>query len=95
MFFSIATAATAAVVVLTLGIVRKYRERRWGTFENEDPLTGRVYIVTGANCGIGKETTRELVRRDAKVIMACRDIKAAKEAIADIRKNTLSGEMVR
>lgn len=30
-------------------------------------------MVTGANSGIGKETTRELVQMGAKVIMVCRD----------------------
>ncbi|CAH1995560.1 unnamed protein product [Acanthoscelides obtectus] len=35
---------------------------------------GKVAIVTGANTGIGKETTWELARRGAKVYMACRDL---------------------
>lgn len=81
-------------VFLALGILRKYRESKWGKFESTESLTGKVFIITGANSGIGKETVRGLVKRNAKVIMACRDIKSAKKAIIDIRKSTSSGEMV-
>ena len=35
-------------------------------------LENKVFIVTGANSGIGKEAARQLVERSATVIMACR-----------------------
>ncbi len=82
-------------IIVSMGVIRKYRERCWGYFRNYDSLAGKVFIVTGANSGIGKETTRELVQRNAKVIMACRDVNSAKKAAADIRKSTAKGEMVR
>ncbi len=47
-------------------------------------LEGKTALVTGANSGIGLETTAELARRGAHVIMACRDqarTDAAKEEI--------------
>ena len=41
-------------------------------------LQGKVYIVTGANSGVGLETTRQLVSQRAHVVMACRRPDAGK-----------------
>lgn len=43
-------------------------------------LSGNVYVVTGANSGVGLETTRQLVKQGAHVIMACRRPDAGEEA---------------
>ncbi|XP_071453831.1 retinol dehydrogenase 13-like isoform X2 [Hetaerina americana] len=42
-------------------------------FQAPSRADGKVVIITGSNTGIGKETAREMARRGAKVIMACRD----------------------
>ncbi|WP_323170976.1 oxidoreductase [Natrialba sp. PRR66] len=46
---------------------------------------GRTFVVTGANSGLGLETTRELARKGATVIMACRSVERGEEAADDVR----------
>lgn len=47
---------------------------------------GRVVIVTGANIGLGFETTRALAQKGATVVMACRTEEKALKAKAEILK---------
>ena len=48
-------------------------------------LSGRVAVVTGANRGLGREVTRYLAGRGARVVMACRNEADAEAAAADLR----------
>lgn len=45
-------------------------------------LSGRVYIVTGANSGSGFATSKQLAEQGAHVIGACRRVNAGQEAFA-------------
>lgn len=42
-------------------------------------LSGKTYIVTGANSGVGLETSRQLVKQGGHVVMACRRTEAGME----------------
>ena len=57
-------------------------------------LDGKTAIVTGANTGIGKETVVDLVRRGARVIMACRSLKKGEAAKKDVVERTGSNNVI-
>lgn len=52
--------------------------------EDIPDLSGKVIIVTGGNTGIGKETVKALLNKNAKVYMASRSREKAESAIADL-----------
>lgn len=81
-------------VVLIAGFLRKCRQFSWGKCKNNSNLEGRVFIVTGANSGIGKETVKELAKRKATVILACRNVQAAKSTAQEIRNLASGGQLV-
>jgi NAD(P)-dependent dehydrogenase (short-subunit alcohol dehydrogenase family) len=51
-------------------------------------LDGRTFLVTGANTGIGKETTRALAVRGARVFLACRSASGGRAARDEISGQT-------
>lgn len=56
--------------------------------DSEADMSGKVVIITGANTGIGKETARALLKRNAKVILACRSIARGKLAAGELVAST-------
>ncbi|XP_061648012.1 dehydrogenase/reductase SDR family member 12 [Phyllopteryx taeniolatus] len=53
-------------------------------------LTGRAFLITGANSGLGKATAQEIASRGGTVHMVCRDkgrAEAAKQEIMELSKN--------
>lgn len=55
------------------------------TLHDVPDLTGRVAVVTGANGGLGLETSIALAGAGARVVMAVRDQEKATTAVATIR----------
>lgn len=60
----------------------------------EKKLSGRIYIVTGANSGSGFATAKQLAEQGAHVIGACRRIGAGKEAFTDLKNIRGSVEII-
>lgn len=57
---------------------------RW-TINDLPDQSGRTAVITGANAGLGLETTIALARAGATVVMACRNTTSAETAAARIR----------
>lgn len=55
------------------------KEHQKSDSEIQQSIESKVFIVTGANSGIGRETVHELARRRGKVYMACRDLTKCEE----------------
>ncbi|XP_018599410.1 retinol dehydrogenase 14-like [Scleropages formosus] len=49
-------------------------------------MRGKTVIITGANSGIGRATAAELLKLQARVVMACRDRQSAEEAAREMRQ---------
>lgn len=88
-------AAVPVSLFVALGLIRKLRSRSWKKCRNNTQLRGKTYLITGANSGIGLETARALVQRNARVIFACRSIDSARKVINEIREQQpRGGEMI-
>lgn len=57
-------------------------------------LQGKTAIVTGANTGIGYETALDLFQKGAKVYVACRNEEKAMNAIARMKAEGETGELI-
>jgi NAD(P)-dependent dehydrogenase (short-subunit alcohol dehydrogenase family) len=66
---------------------------RWTTADLPD-LHGTRAVVTGANAGLGLETTIGLARAGAQVVMGCRDPGRGEAALARVRAAVPDGQAV-
>lgn len=57
-------------------------------------LTGKIIIITGANSGLGYESSLALARKGATVIMACRSRNKAEQARDEVLKQVPQATLV-
>lgn len=79
-----AAAAAAGLTMYKLIGDNQKNELPWTTNRMPD-LTGKVFIVTGANSGIGYEAAKAFARKRARVVLACRNQEKAKVALQQLK----------
>ncbi|KAG0713258.1 Retinol dehydrogenase 12 [Chionoecetes opilio] len=63
------------VAVVVVGVsLRLWYTYTSGRCTSTRSMAGKTVIITGGTAGIGKETARDLYRRGARVIIACRNL---------------------
>ncbi|XP_050738479.1 uncharacterized protein LOC127009427 [Eriocheir sinensis] len=103
LFSSLPTGASAgsmllevvvAVLVVVLS-VKVYTTVKAGRCTSTRSMEGKTVIITGATAGIGKETARDLLRRGARIIIACRNMEKGARVAGELRADVGSvGEVV-
>lgn len=56
-------------------------------------LTGKIFLITGANSGIGFSTAQQMAQEGATVIMACRSLERGQAAMKKIINSTGSSSV--
>ena len=65
---------------------------KW-TQDDMPDLTGKVVIITGANSGLGLESTKAIAAKGATVVMACRNLRKAEAAKAEVLQQVPSAKL--
>ncbi|XP_017107897.2 retinol dehydrogenase 12-like [Drosophila bipectinata] len=71
-----------ALIGVGVYFLRQYMQG--GKFTKHTNETGKVFIITGANTGIGKETALEIAKRGGTVYLACRNMNRCEKARQEI-----------
>lgn len=87
--YTTTNAAIAGVMTLLalLGTIYMYIIEIVGPIPPRVDMRGKVIVVTGANSGIGLETTRQLAQMGATVIMGCRSLERSKPMMDDVNND--------
>ena len=78
--------AWTAVAGVSLYLLRRYFGG--GVCYSKAILNGKTAIITGANTGIGLETAVDFAKRNARVILACRNKEKGEAAVVQVKKRS-------
>jgi NAD(P)-dependent dehydrogenase (short-subunit alcohol dehydrogenase family) len=62
-------------------------------FDKIPSQKGRLALITGANAGLGLETTKWFAQKEIKVVMACRDLAKGEDAKKKVLKDVPSANL--
>ena len=86
-----AVVTATAIGLAGLGLHQYVERRKASSLPVTLDLAGKLFVVTGANSGIGLATSQQLAARGARVVMACRDKSKCAAAAAALRRSLGSG----
>lgn len=76
------------VALLLLSVLYMYSQYRIGKCTSKNKMDGKTVLITGCTSGIGKETAKDIAKRGARLIMACRNVEAAEKFKEELVKET-------
>ncbi|XP_015429635.1 PREDICTED: retinol dehydrogenase 14 isoform X1 [Dufourea novaeangliae] len=89
----LATAASLGVLLLLLAVYF-YAQYTLGICKSKTNMAGKTVIITGCTSGIGKETARDIAKRGARLIMACRNTDAANKLKEELIKESNNNNII-
>lgn len=66
--------------------------KKWNTADIPSQK-GKIYVVTGANSGLGLGTTKVLAQKGAQVVMAVRNLEKGKAAMQEVLRETPDAQL--
>ncbi|XP_076231556.1 retinol dehydrogenase 14 [Calliopsis andreniformis] len=87
-------ASTLLVVLLLLLALYIYAQYTLGRCDCKNRMDGKTVIITGCTSGIGKETARDIAKRGARLIMACRNTDLANKIKDELIKESGNNNII-
>ncbi|XP_042895902.1 retinol dehydrogenase 11-like [Parasteatoda tepidariorum] len=76
------------IFILFCFLLRLYSKVTMGICTCDQDMRGKTVLITGASAGVGKAAAFDLARRNARVLLACRNIEKANKVAEEIKKTT-------
>lgn len=88
LLYWIAIIVLGSVISFLVGL-RLYVVCTLGICKSKNRMDGKTIIITGCTSGIGKETAKDLAKKGARIIMACRNTNIANQLKGFVTKMTI------